>query len=298
MGATHRLFVSCGMISAFVLSMIYYWFAIADRYAIFLYGHTTVNVPTAQPFDEITRSRYWMAGLVAAAAVMVGYGLVNWVLGISGSRRGRTYVPAPWRRVWMLCALPLAVGIPAITMTVNTPVLPFNLAAACVLATLGGLAVALPAATWAGQRPRDLVWLGLDGLGLMPTLMMLRAVELPGRGLSLSPALAWTLAAVAVLGGAFWLAAMTWLRRRRRVGYPRAGELFVAGIAISYVLLPLVHYLFATPPDYRYITTASNFFAYSWLVQIGALALAAVLAWGVTRLRTAARVDPPAPCAP
>lgn len=41
-----------------VLGLFYYWFAIADRYVIFLYGHTAPGIPPAQPFDEMTSSRY------------------------------------------------------------------------------------------------------------------------------------------------------------------------------------------------------------------------------------------------
>ena len=55
-------------ISLFVLGISYYWFAVADRYAIFLYGHLG-----ATPFDEVTSSRYWMGGLVAAGFVLLGY---------------------------------------------------------------------------------------------------------------------------------------------------------------------------------------------------------------------------------
>ena len=48
-------------IAVFVLGLYGYWFGIADRYAVFLYEHLG-----ATPFDAVTRSRYWMAGLVAA----------------------------------------------------------------------------------------------------------------------------------------------------------------------------------------------------------------------------------------
>ena len=63
-------------ISLFVLGLFYYWFAVADRYAVFLYEHLG-----ATPFDAATSSRYWMAGLVAAGAVMVIYVAVNWSIG-------------------------------------------------------------------------------------------------------------------------------------------------------------------------------------------------------------------------
>ena len=47
--------------------MSYYWFAVANRYVIFLHAHLD-----ATPFDDVTRSRYWIAGLVASGIVMVG----------------------------------------------------------------------------------------------------------------------------------------------------------------------------------------------------------------------------------
>ena len=97
-----------------------------------------------------------MAGLVAAGAVMVIYTVFNWTLGRLAIRRGQNYRPPTWWRVWVLCALPLAIGIPAITMTRNTPTLPFGLAAACVIATLAGLALALLPGEWAARRPVDL----------------------------------------------------------------------------------------------------------------------------------------------
>ena len=100
-----------------------------------------------------------------------------------------------------LCALPLIVGIPAITMTRNTPTLPLGLAAACVVATLAGLALALLPGEWAARRPVDLTWLAFDGLGLMPILLLLRSVELPGRGVSVSMPLAVLFAIGGLLAG-------------------------------------------------------------------------------------------------
>jgi hypothetical protein len=130
-------------ISLFVLGAFYYWFAVANRYVVFLYGHVAPGIPRAEPFDEITSSRHWMAGLVVSGAVMVIYTGLNWVLGRIGARRQRDYAPPPWWQVWTLCAILLSVGIPLITMTVNSPTLPPALAAACVGATLAGLALAL-----------------------------------------------------------------------------------------------------------------------------------------------------------
>ncbi len=269
----------------FVLSLFYYWYAVADRYAIFLYGHTTTGIPRAQPFDEMTSSRYWMAGLVASGAVMVLYTAANWLLGRIAAWHKQNFLPPAWEQVWLLSAIPLVIGIFFITMTFNSPTLPPRLAAACVAATLLGLALALLPGRWAAQCPLDLVWLGGDGLGLMPALLLLRVIELPGRGLSVSVAMAWLLAVGGILAGVVWLVGLTFLRVWRHRPTPSAPALFLAGLGLSYLLMPLIHHLMATPPAFRYISTSSNFFAFNLNLQLFVLVVAASLAVGVTQAR-------------
>jgi hypothetical protein len=273
-------------VSLLVLGLFTYWYAVADRYQVFLYGHLG-----ATPFDDVTRSRYWMSGLVAGGAILVLYSSANWVLGrgvsLSRPRLGSTTdeLTPTWWRVWLLCALPLAIGICVITMTRNSPVLPATSAAACVASTLLALALALPPGAWAARRPSDLLWLAFDGAGLMPALLLLRALELPRRGLVSAP-VAYAAALGTTLAGVAWLGVMTRLRRWRRKPAPGAAPLVVSGLCLSYLLLPLAHHLVATPPGYRYISTASNFFAFSPWLQLCSLLLAALLAIGITRLRS------------
>jgi len=210
---------------------------------------------------------------------------VEWVLGRWAAHRRRAYAPPAWWQVWVLCLLPLAIGIPLITMTVNTPTLPPALAMLCVAATLAGLALVLWPGAWAAQRPGDLLWLVGDGVGLMPCLLLLRTVELPGRGLAVTVPLAVLAAAGGTLLGIGWLGVMSGLRLWRRTSWPQAHEVWLVGLGLSYLLLPVVHYLLATPPAYRYISTASNFFAFNNGLQVLVFLVAASLAVGVTRLR-------------
>jgi hypothetical protein len=262
----------------FILGLFYYWFAIADRYAIFLYGHLG-----ATPFDEVTSSRYWMSGLVASGAVMVAYTITNWLLGRVAALRHLGYCPPTWWHVWTLCVIPLAVGILCITMTVNWPTLSPANATPCAVVALIGLALALVPGSLAAQRPSELGWLILDGLGLMPSLLLLRAVELPSRGL-LTVGAAYLVAFGSVFAGVVWLGAMSGLHAWRHRPWPGASKVFVAGLCLSYLLMPLVHHLFFTPPKYRYISASSNFFAHSMGVQLMVFFAAAILAVGVTRL--------------
>ncbi len=267
-------------ISVLILALFYYWFALGNRYAVFLYTHLG-----ATPFDQATSSRYWMAGLVACGAVMIVYVGLNWLLGRAATLRQRNYCPPAWQRVWGLCALPLIAGILAITMMFNHPTLPLANSVACVAATLTGLALALLPGSWAAQRPVDLAWLVLDAGSLMPVLLLLRVLELPSRGLDVRPALTWLVAIGSLLSGIVWLGVMTGLRAWRRRPSPGALALFVASLGQSYLLMPLVHHLLATPAEYHYISTASNFFALNLGLQLTVFLVAAILAIGVTRLR-------------
>lgn len=305
------------LVSLAVLALFYYWFAVADRYAVFLYGHLG-----ATPFDEITSGRYWMAGLVADGMVLAAYMTLNWLLG----RLRADYRPPAWTRVWLLAAPLLIVGIPAITMTANQPALPLPLplAATCTAVTLIGLALALMPGALAARRPLELAWLIADGVGLMPVLLLLRVVELPGRLSAVSVGMAALVAAGSVMASVAWLWLMSVLRRRfgprrslhitpGKQGWdntqhpslvmpvasmllwqtllpaprlvPAAGALLAAGLTLSYLVMPLIHHLFFAPPGYKYISASANFFASSWPLQAAVFLAAALLSVGITYLR-------------
>ncbi len=266
-------------VTGLVLGLFIHWFAVADRYAMFLYDHLG-----ASPFDRVTRGRYWMAGLVASGIVMAAYVFVNWAVGRATTNGGRRYTAPAWWRVWAVCAPMVTVGVPLITMGVNEPTLPPGLAGACVVATLAGLGLALLPGKVAAERPMKIVWLALDGMGLMPPLVLIRALELPGRGL-ISPAAAWGAALGGILGGGIWLLMVTAIRSRQQGPHPSAGSVLLSGLGVSYILMPLVHHLLATPPGYRYISTSSDFFADRAGLQLVAVLVAAVMALGVTWLR-------------
>ena len=262
-----------------VLVLFYRWFAVADRYAIFLYGHLG-----AGPFDPITRSRYWMTGLAASGVVMMACVLVNGILGSLASVEQRRYHPPAWWRVWLLCAPVLMIGIPLITTGANQPRLPAVDALACVVVALAGLALALVAGFAAGLHPVELVWTFSDGLGLVLPLLLVRALELPARGL-ISPRVACAAALGGTTAGAIWLMLVTAVRAWRRRPSPGAGAILLSGLCISYLLMPVVHHLVMTPPGYHYITASSNLFADHLGLQLAAFLVGALMALGVTAMR-------------
>jgi hypothetical protein len=208
-----------------------------------------------------------MAGLVAAGTVLVGYTLLNW----GWARVRAQYAPPAWWRVWLVSALPVGGGIVLITTSVNWPTLPLSLAVWCAIVALAGLALALMPGTLAAQQPWRLFWLAVIGAGLVPGLLLIRAIELPARGLISAP-VAYAAAIGGTLFGAGWLLATRWLQQRLQPLRLSAWELLLAGLAHTYLLLPLVHHL-GTPAQYRYISVAENFFATTPAVQ--------AVQWGV-----------------
>ena len=267
-------------VTALVLYLFYYWFAIADRYIVFLYYHNMgPRVPDTSPFSDVTSSRYWMAGLVASGMVMVFYTATSWLLG----RLVASYRSPAWWQVWTWCAVPLLVGIPAITMSVNHPTLPVLNAAQTTLATLIGLALALMPSRLAAERPRTLIWLACDGGA--PALVLLRgpwyfplvqAGWAPDTALLVTP---W----ISFVVGMVWLLLMTALRAWRRTPIPGAAAVFVSGLCLTYPLMILVQHVMGTD-GYLYISNSSNFFEND-ARQIALWLAAAVMAMTITWLR-------------
>lgn len=261
-----------------VLALFTYWFAYANRYEVFLYEHLG-----ATPFHAVTRSRYLMAGLVAAGAVLIAYAAVTWLLGRLAHQREPSYHPPPWWRVWLAAAPWVVIGVPAITLTMNAPTLPAWLALGCAGVTLFGLALAFMPGEWAATRPVDLAWLVFDGAGLTPVLLLLIVLGLPARAL-LSPAIVYGVAFGALAASLIWLGVMSVFRAFLDRPLDDWRPLLMAGLCLSYLVLPLVHYLTASP-GLHYMTAATNFFTASWAIQVAIWALAALLAYGATSLR-------------
>lgn len=269
-------------IAALVLGLFVYWFAFADRYFIFLYYHDMGPlVPDTSPFSRVTASRYWMAGLVASGAVMVIYTLLNWLLG----RMVKTYQTPVWWQVWIGCAVPLVIGIPAITMTANHPTLPLWNAIQTTLATLIGLALALMPGQPAAERPKDLIWLAFDGFGLMLVLSGLRGLEYFPRWVAAGSQRWVRMTIILLAAGVVWLLIVTGLHvfRQRSV---KTVEIFLAGCCMTYLFMPLMHYLMFTD-GYYYITNSDNFFAQNLLFQVAIWLIVGGLTWGLARLQQA-----------
>jgi hypothetical protein len=277
-------------IVASVITLFYTWFAVRDRYLIFLYNHAMGPAFDTRPFGWVTVGRYWMSGLVASGAVMAPYSAANFVLG----RVVRWFRAPEWWRLWVLCAIPLLIAIPAIVMTVNEPVLPPLNAAQVTAATLIALAFAVRLGRVAAGRPVAYILLMIDGLALACLLMALRALESYPRWLArLSTGPIYRFLAVLAVGVGLLIVMTAVYAWWRRVETPAFGSLIIAAVDIHYLFLPVYHHLCWckddgswTDPDYfAYIPAAENYFSRSVLFQLAVWATVAMVALGVTRLR-------------
>ena len=268
-------------VAALVIGLLYYWFAVADRYIVFLYDHDMGPVvPDTSPFSRVTSSRYWMASLVACGFVLVIYTGVNWLAG----RLRAGYAPPPWIFVWSVCAPLFIIFITAITMSMNIPVLPWSYAALVTLAALIGVALALIPGGMASGRPRDLIWLAADGWGLAFILMTLAQIDDIGRWLSNGADWRVLLSLVILAFGIGWLLLLTAVRTWRGAFVGDFISLSVATACMAYLFLPLLHHILGTD-GYFYITDSDNFMAGSVVLQLMAWGITAFIIWALLALR-------------
>lgn len=276
-----KLLLHAAPVALGVLGLMLYWFGVANRAVLFLYDHDMgPRVPDTSAFSLVTRSRYWMAGLVAAGLVLVCYTLAAFCLG----RGRRGYRPPPWPRVWLLAALPLAVAIPLVTMTLNTPTLPLPDALLVTTATLSGLALALPPADLAARAPGRLVWLAVDGAGAAALALSLTFGEQAYALLRRGSAYGVLLLGIGGAVGVALLVGGSLLPRSQRAATAGVGAILAAGVGWAYLVLPATHHLFFTD-GWFYITTMDNFFPSAWLVWLAGWTLTAAVVGGIVKGR-------------
>ncbi|MFN3763755.1 MAG: hypothetical protein ACK4WK_11230, partial [Anaerolineae bacterium] len=177
---------------------------------------------------------------------------------------------------------PLTIALPWLMTTLNRPTMPLPIALTTTAIALGSLPLALIPGRLAAEDLGELVWRTLAGLGLAPSLLLLRAVELTDK---MPAEKAVSLAIGSTLAGAGWSLTVAWLHSRRREHCWRVVDLFIVTLCLAYLIGPLAHYLLFTPPGYRYITVAGNFFAQRLPIQILCLFTLAVLGWVVTQIQ-------------
>ncbi len=277
------------LIVALVTWLFYTWFAVRDRYEIFLYYHDMGQGFDTTPFGWVTVGRYWMSGLVASGAVLVAYSVVQILLGrVVRGYRG----PDAWR-VWVFCAVPLGAILPAIVMTVNDPTLLPLYTAQVVAAVWIGLVVALFTGHVAAERPLEYALLLVDGGGPACLLVALTAMERLPHWLARGSTGVLIGLAMVLGAGVGLTVAVSAFRWWRRLPPPPTALWFVAGLQVTYLLLPLIHHLFFCTDEgswmdagyFTYMPGADNYFARSALLQVGVWAIVGAFTTGVSLVR-------------
>ena len=139
-------------------------------------------------------------------------------------------------------------------------------------------------------------WLGLlvamIAAGLIPVFLLLRAIELPHTGLTTAQT-AYSMAIGGTLIGIMWSITMIWLQTRLyAIWYNSVAlKLYAIGLCLSFLLLPLFHYIFLTPKEFHYISVSANFFALNRSVQLMTLCIGAVVVIGLERLQRSWQKD-------
>lgn len=234
------------------------------------------------PFDLFTTSRHWMTGLVVSGIVLIAYTIVN--LFIKRSRRGHQL--QDWQIIWKYSCLILALPLLGILTFMGKPSMPVLLSLWIIIILFTGLRLALYTSNFIVTNFRQSIWLFFDGLALAPILTVLSPSIAYGLRRSSLQGIFIIILPLVVIGlGLFWFWIMTILLKRFRQPYPSLVNTFLSGLTMSYLLLPLLHYVGSRPGYVRYITNSENFIPNNFWLQILAFLVATGMIWLVGRWR-------------
>lgn len=231
-----------------------YLFVFADREVVFLYG-----LFSQDPFDSMTRGRYWMSGLVLGGMLTIIYlviqGFFKWII------HSETL---SYKKVVGLALLPLNLGILSIMMFFGDPAMTVPLALSSAFALSSGIFVGFSIADDLMADYRSTSIYLFTALGLVPFLLLFRVVELPQRGFLAASEALWIALGVLLVGFG-WLLLCYRVFRHKRPGWI---HVLKGTIAAGYLGLPLLHYMVATPEGVPYVTSSDNFFADSLAIRL------------------------------
>jgi hypothetical protein len=239
-----------------LLSILAYWylFAIADRKAVFLYEHLG-----SEPFDQMTVGRYWMAGLILSGCLAMIYFFAKLLMRL-------IYKELQLNKLKILifssCILFPATCV--IMMNGKHPVMPLDIALSSAIALIIGLALGLNYVDLLFKKTKTTLITTIYAAGIVPILILFRVIELPAKGI-LNEKTALLIFLSVLISGFLWLSLANRFTRKFRI---HMKDTLTAGFFAAYVVLPMIHYLIATPKGYPYISSSDNFFPDSYLLRI------------------------------
>jgi hypothetical protein len=267
--------IAHGLFGGGILFLLYYyWFQVADRGIVFLYGHMG-----AEPFDQVTTSRYWMTGLIACGILFLVYTLALFLT----KKIHSAYRIPDWRVVAAVISACAVIVVPACTLIGTEPHLPYVLVGITAAVLILGIWIGIYLSHRVLTKPGQMMWVGIESWGVVPPLLLIHAIEIPSMNPAVSGPFIYALAGMSIVFQIGWLSITCYERRVKKLPKPNWSHIYLTGLFISYTILPLVHYLCMTPLEIKYITTAQNFFSLNLPLQAAVFLIPAGITWGIVR---------------
>lgn len=255
------------LLTLLVIVLFRYFFVTADREIIFLYYHLDWV-----PWDAVTQSRHWMTSLVVSGVVLIAEFFL-----LSINMLQKKDLPPAWF-ISLLTTIPSAVAVYYITSQMGESPLTWEYTLATTIAIILGLNMAIPTAHYLAKKQLKSVLLLPYILALTPLLILLKAVELLEKNSSVTKEQI-SLILLGVIIVSFCVPLITSLIYHwRKLLSVSPWRIYFVSLSAAYLILPLIHFLFFTPHQARYISTSSNFFANDPLLQIAILFITLLMA--------------------
>ena len=169
-----------------------------------------------------------------------------------------------WKIIIEFSMTPLIIGVVLIIMTLGEPKLTFPIAISSAMALIIGITIGFSVVDDLIKDYNSTFIYLIFGIGLVPFLVLFRALELPGKGI-LTMNISVLVVAISIASGISWLLIFYRIFKKNR---PELTNVIKGTLAIGYIGLPLLHYLVATPKGIPYITSSDNFFADNMILRI------------------------------
>jgi len=264
-------FVVSVFIAAISIGAYLYAFGFADRTILFLYEHYG-----AGPFDPITTGRYWMFGFVVAGFICFAlfiFLITGRIFGIKTN--------LDWKRIATYIPIPLLISILLIVTKSGNPPLTYGIAFGSAFALIFALLIGISfindlITNWTSTMKHALI-----GAGFIPFVIFFMVLELPGKG-TMTKNTAASIVALTYLLGVSWFAIGKWIVKKQKI---KTMLLLKAIVVMSYLGLPVLHYLMTVMENHPYITSSDNFFTHSILLRFTLWIVIALTVAGANRIR-------------
>lgn len=234
-----------------VVVLVYTWaFLWADKSKLFLHYHYGWG-----PGNFVTDSRYSVFGLVFSGILTIFLYLLTKFKKIK--RINITFKE-----------IILAATMAGILMLLSMPIISLRWVMVSIICLIIGL--------FLGKETIN-IFLKCEGIKIFvpfilvstPFLILFHSVELVSKG-KVSPATAYGVAVVVMLVSIVGNRLINFIYKKKRIVVDYK-DVLVVTLAMAYLIMPVVHFIFLTPRGVKYISTWDNFLAQKFFLQLGVI---------------------------